>query len=216
MADLSGGAHLARLLGVRDPGIHPVSQDGATLLVTVPKPDDVAPAGPIPGNPSAGADGALANASSSADLLLSLATVDPAFGSDHLGTWATHVVAVVTAGRSSAVKIHGIGELIRLAGMRLDSVVLIGADLGGDRSRRATTGEAEGWSPLSRFRVEAASGFLSESLGRVRHEEAGGIHPPVGPGHRQAAEARRVPAGPERRKCWTLNHHVYEMAGHLA
>jgi hypothetical protein len=35
---------------------------------------------------------------------------------------------VVTAGRASAEKIHGIGEMIRLAGTNLDSVVLIGAD----------------------------------------------------------------------------------------
>ena len=35
---------------------------------------------------------------------------------------------MVSAGQSSAERIHGVGEMIRLAGMRLDSVVLIGAD----------------------------------------------------------------------------------------
>jgi hypothetical protein len=34
----------------------------------------------------------------------------------------------VSAGQSSAAKIHAVGEMIRLAGIRLDSVVLIGAD----------------------------------------------------------------------------------------
>ena len=37
VADLSGGAHLARLLGVSDPGIHKVSQNGADLVVVLPR-----------------------------------------------------------------------------------------------------------------------------------------------------------------------------------
>ena len=61
-------------------------------------------------------------------LLLTLATLDPAFGGDYLATWATDAVAVVTAGESSAERIRGVGEMIRLAGMRIDSAVLIGAD----------------------------------------------------------------------------------------
>jgi DNA helicase HerA-like ATPase len=40
------------------------------------------------------------------------------------------VVVVVTAGESSVEKVHSLGEMIRLAGTRLDSVVLIGADKG--------------------------------------------------------------------------------------
>jgi hypothetical protein len=35
---------------------------------------------------------------------------------------------VVSAGESSAERLHGVGEMIRLAGTRLVSVVLIGAD----------------------------------------------------------------------------------------
>ena len=132
VADLSGDAHLARLLGVSDPGIHPVSRNGANLVVVLPEREEVAPVGPVPGGASpavpAQADAALVTACSSADLLLTLATLDPAFGGDHLGTWATSAVAVVTAGESSAEKVHGVGEMIRLAGTRLDSVVLIGAD----------------------------------------------------------------------------------------
>jgi len=71
---------------------------------------------------------ALAAAYSSADLLLTLAVLDPAFGGDHLGTWAADAVAVVTAGKSSAEKIHSVGDMIRLSGARLHSVVLIGGD----------------------------------------------------------------------------------------
>ncbi len=74
------------------------------------------------------ANAALVTTCSSADLLLTLAVLDPAFGGDHLGTWATNAVAVVTAGKSSVEKIYSAGEMIRLAGTRLDSVVLIGAD----------------------------------------------------------------------------------------
>ena len=37
-------------------------------------------------------------------------------------------MAVVTAGLSSVERIRGVGEMVRLAGMRVDSVVLLGAD----------------------------------------------------------------------------------------
>jgi capsular polysaccharide biosynthesis protein len=132
VADLSADAQLARLLRVGDPGIHAVRQNGANLVLVLPHPEDVAPVGPVPGGASsagpAQADPALVAACSSANLLLTFATLDPAFGGDHLGTWATNAVVVVTAGESSAEKVHSVGEMIRLAGTRLDSVVLIGAD----------------------------------------------------------------------------------------
>ena len=132
VADLSDGAYLAGLLRVSDPGIHNASRDGANLVLVRPKPEDVAPVGPVPGGASpavpAQADPALVTACSSADLLLTFATLDPAFGGDHLGTWATSVVIVVTAGESSAEKVYSVGEMIRRSGTRLDSVVLIGAD----------------------------------------------------------------------------------------
>ena len=132
VADLSDGAYLARLLRVSDPGIRNVSRNGANLVLVRPQPEDVAPVGPVPGGASpavpAQADPALVTACSSADLLLTFATLDPAFGGDHLGTWATNVVVVVTAGESSAEKVYSVGEMIRRSGTRLDSVVLIGAD----------------------------------------------------------------------------------------
>ena len=132
VADLSDGAFLARLLRVSDPGIRNASWNGANLILVLPQPEDVAPVGPVPGGASsavlAQADPALVTACSSADLLLTFATLDPAFGGDHLGTWATNVVVVVTAGESSAEKVYSVGEMIRRSGTRLDSVVLIGAD----------------------------------------------------------------------------------------
>ena len=132
VADLSGGAQLARLLEARDPGVHAVRQDGANLVLFLPQREDIAPVGPVPGGafPAGPAqiDPALVTACSSADLLLTFATLDPALGGDHLRTWATNAVAVVTAGESTAERVHGVGEMIRLAGTRLDSAILLGAD----------------------------------------------------------------------------------------
>jgi hypothetical protein len=131
VADLSAGLRLARLLGGTAPGVHPVTQDGTQLLVVVPPQDDVAPVGPVPTGviPAMWAqpDQAVVNAYSSADLLLTLVVLDPATGADHLATWAAEAIVMVTAGRSSAEKVHSVGELIRTADIRFDSAILTGA-----------------------------------------------------------------------------------------
>ena len=62
------------------------------------------------------------------DALGTLVRLDPALGGEHLATWESDAVVMVTAGRSSWTKIHAVGEMIRLAGMRLASAVLVGAD----------------------------------------------------------------------------------------
>ena len=130
VADLSNGSYVARRLGVKKPGVHSVRADGADFVVVTPERGEITLAGPIPSSQAelAHVSPELAAACASADLLLTLATLDPASGGDYLATWATDAVAVVTAGRSSSVRIHAVGEMIRLAGMRLGSVVLIGAD----------------------------------------------------------------------------------------
>jgi hypothetical protein len=71
---------------------------------------------------------ALVAAYASADLLLTLITLDPALGADHLATWASSAVVVVTAGRSSATRIQAVGEMVRLAGASPISAVLMDAD----------------------------------------------------------------------------------------
>jgi capsular polysaccharide biosynthesis protein len=131
-ADLSTGAHLAHLLGIRGPGLRAVSHNRGSFRVAVPDRDDLAPIGPLPPvtalpTPAQAADPLVAS-NTSADLVLTMATLDPALGGPYLGTWAANAVVVVSAGKSSAERIHGVGEMIRLAGTRLDSVVLIGAD----------------------------------------------------------------------------------------
>lgn len=132
VADLSHGAHVARLLGVKETGVSAAEVEGVRVMVMVPASEDVAPVGPLqsPGVPvgSGKADEALISACRHADLLLSLVDLDPAYGGEHLATWATDAVAVVTAGRSTAVRVHAVGEMIRLSGARLGSVVVLGAD----------------------------------------------------------------------------------------
>jgi capsular polysaccharide biosynthesis protein len=132
LADLTSGTTAARLLGAREPGVRAVTVNDAHLLVTIPEPGDITPFGPLPLHPSSQAPTAsgreLATACESADLLLTLVALDPAVGGDHLATWATDAVVIMTAGRSSATRIHAVGEMVRLAGMRLDSGVLVGAD----------------------------------------------------------------------------------------
>jgi capsular polysaccharide biosynthesis protein len=144
VADLCAGAPAARLLRSGKPGFRAVRIDGARLLVTVPDRRDAVPAGPLRRTPpqqqgqhglaAAGlasepaASPELAAAFASADLLLTLIPLDPSLGGDHLATWATDAVAMMTAGKSSSTKIHATGEMIRLAGANLVSAVLIGAD----------------------------------------------------------------------------------------
>jgi hypothetical protein len=131
-ADLSSGAYLAHLSGVKGPGVQTVSRNGVNFMMAVPDRDDSVPVGPLPSVTSpmgpARAGESLVASNVSADLLLTLVTLDPALGGEHLATWAAIAVVVVSAGQSSAERIHGVGEMVRLAGMRLDSVVLIGAD----------------------------------------------------------------------------------------
>jgi capsular polysaccharide biosynthesis protein len=132
VADLCRGNPAARLLDVDEPGVHTVNVDDAHLIVTVPDRDDIAPAGPLAAGPRRGqpepSAAPLAAACASANLLLTLVSLDPSVPADHLNRWADGAVAIVTAGRSSWTKIHAAGEMIRLAGTHLVSGVLVGAD----------------------------------------------------------------------------------------
>ena len=130
VADLAAGALAARGLGVTGPGINTVSPEGVPVVVVVPESTDVAPVGPLRTPPPGlgQVSERLADTCAHADLVLTLVTLDPSFGGEYLGTWATDAVLVVTAGQSSAVRIHAASEMIRLAGIRLGSVVLLDAD----------------------------------------------------------------------------------------
>ena len=97
----------------------------------MPARDEIAPVGPLPtpSRPQFGqVNSDLATACSSADLLLTLITLEPVAGGGHLATWASEAVAVVTSGLSSSTRIRAVGEMVRLAGVRMASVVLLRAD----------------------------------------------------------------------------------------
>jgi hypothetical protein len=133
IADLSPDATAGRLLGTREPGVHTVTAEGQRLVVAIPEPDDIAPVGPLR-DPASGPDRAqrpsrsLDRAYASADVRLALTVLDPALWADHLATWATDSVVVLTAGESTGTKVHTIGQMIRLARVSLVSAILLGAD----------------------------------------------------------------------------------------
>lgn len=172
LADLASGAPAARLLGVGEPGVGEVSVRDARLVVAVPERDDAAPTGPLAQGPAQDQRSpftdAVAAACAQADVLLTLVTLDPSIGGEHLSTWATDAIAVVTAGQSSSTKINAAGEMIRLSGTRLVSAVLIGAD---------KTDESLGVVPAQHARdaaaVEQGLNFSGNGSGPAPHERQG-------------------------------------------
>jgi capsular polysaccharide biosynthesis protein len=129
VVDWCSGAPAARLLGATATGVQEVTVQGARLSVAVPEGTGVTSAGfPAPGSRGVQAADPAAADCASADLVLTLAALDPALGGQHLADWATDVVAMVTAGRSSAVRIQAVGQMIRLAGAPRFSAVLVGTD----------------------------------------------------------------------------------------
>jgi len=135
LADLATGTPAARLLLRRGGGFREATDEEATrLTLAVPDRDDLTPAGPS-GQPWVSPDGehawfteSVTTACAEADVVLSLATVDPSVGGDHIASWADRVVAVVNAGESSWTRIRAVGELVRLAGVSLYAGVVAGAD----------------------------------------------------------------------------------------
>jgi hypothetical protein len=147
LADLTSDTVAGRLLGVSETGVKLTEADGHEVLVAIPEPGYGQPIGPIPlagqeeVSPSAG--DALGKAYRTADIMLTLATLDPALGADHLPTWASEAVVMVTAGKSSGTKIRAIGEMIRMTGTWLTSAVLLNSDKS-DESIGLLTGQAQG------------------------------------------------------------------------
>lgn len=134
IADLTAGAPAARQLGMRGTGVHQisVSSPGAPispLVVIVPDKDEDLLDGPLghdsdaePFHPD------LTAAVEAADVLITVLTLDPASGVEHLTSWATDVVVAVTARRSSAPRLYAVGELVRLAQPRAVSAIVLGGD----------------------------------------------------------------------------------------
>jgi capsular polysaccharide biosynthesis protein len=62
------------------------------------------------------------------DVVLVLATVDPAVGAWHLRNWGSEAIVTVTAGASTARRIGVVAELLEEAGITVVSAVLLDAD----------------------------------------------------------------------------------------
>jgi hypothetical protein len=126
VTDLCPGAPAAHQLGAGGPGVQEVSWDGTALGVAVPGDGDPMPIGPLRGSRvQSSADG---GAYEAADVLLTLMSLDPSVGAESLPTWASRAVVVVTAGQASWLRLHAVGEMVRLSGTSVESVVLVGAD----------------------------------------------------------------------------------------
>jgi capsular polysaccharide biosynthesis protein len=134
LADLSAGAAAAQLLSVTGPGVRVVTAERQQFALVVPGPHDLTPEGPLRHVTDPArirpdyATRPLVAAYQSADLLLALVTLDPGVGADYLTTWATDAAAIVTAGESSATRIHAAGEMMRQAHLPISSAYLLGAD----------------------------------------------------------------------------------------
>ncbi|MGW5190169.1 hypothetical protein ACWEOO_12995 [Kribbella sp. NPDC004138] len=135
VADLTGTGALARKLGVNEVGTREsrFSDAGRRIDVYLPDPEGL----PADGcylrlgennRPSGSGDVQLDAAWDVADLVLTLAVLSPAIGADHLAGWASRAAVVVTAGRSSAAKVRATGEMLRLAGLEIDTAVVLHAD----------------------------------------------------------------------------------------
>jgi capsular polysaccharide biosynthesis protein len=135
VADLTESGRLARMLGVKTVGTHEsrFSEPGRRIDVHRADPDG----GPSEGaylrlgdtsRPASSGDVALDAAWEVADLVLTLAAPAPELGADHLATWASHAAVVVTAGRSTATAVHATGEMVRLAGLEIDTAIVLRPD----------------------------------------------------------------------------------------
>jgi capsular polysaccharide biosynthesis protein len=171
LADLASGAPCGSLLGATKPGVRSVNVPDAQLVIAIPERDDEVPIGPYADVSRNGRRSSLSeavtNACASPDLLLTLAPLDPSFGGDHLATWTADTVAVITAGRSTWTKIHAISEMIRLAGTRLVSAVLVGADETDDSLGMTYTPESEHEAEFAREnpRPDAQGFFVTADQG---------------------------------------------------
>lgn len=139
VADLAKGAPVAHFLGADGAGVRPVRVGNSSVVIVVPDPDDFVPGGPLrpqastATGPAVGAavsppSDVLLTACRSADLLLTVAELNPALGADYLATWASDAVAVVTAGHTRSARAYALGEMLRVSGVRVVSCVVVGAD----------------------------------------------------------------------------------------
>ena len=152
IADLTPGMTIGRLLKVPGPGVTLTEADGHEVLIAIPESGNGTPTGPIDRATSSGQlppspfDQHVDKAFRTADIMLTLMCLDPAMGADHLPTWAGGAIVMLTTGRCSVMKVHAIGEMIRVSGTPLTGAILLGADRG-DESLGFTPGAADELKP---------------------------------------------------------------------
>jgi capsular polysaccharide biosynthesis protein len=152
VADLVPGAPVAKLLGTTSAGTPKGRSGAAPLIVIIPQEAGLVPSGPlrpaVAGPLAAPPTKAVVAAAKQADLLVTIAELDPAVGGEHLSTWAEAAVAVFTAGRTRAARAYAVGEMLRLSGIHAVSGIVVGSD---------ATDESLGAAPVPDSAVAAAS-----------------------------------------------------------
>jgi capsular polysaccharide biosynthesis protein len=136
LVDLSSSSALARVLDVpadRTSTLRP-RRTSSALRIAFPPPD-------VHGTTGRRSERELDALGHQADVVLVLATVDPAGGAWHLFEWATTAVAVVMPGRTTATALRSTAELVRAAGLDLDSAILVGAEATDDSVGLTNTAE---------------------------------------------------------------------------
>jgi capsular polysaccharide biosynthesis protein len=131
VTDMSPGRVLGELLGVSKPETRIVFVKGAwvPVLVSVPPEDDPTVEMPLP---ELDAEALPGQQWSSPHVMLSLTTVDPATGAEHLRQVADEAVVVVTAGRANATRVRSTAQLLRAAGVKVRSAILVATDRNDD------------------------------------------------------------------------------------
>ncbi|MQA79058.1 MAG: hypothetical protein GEV10_11375 [Streptosporangiales bacterium] len=129
VADLSRRGALAARLGVTSAGTRPSGVGAIADRVTVHLPERSAiPEGRLLRLNDDAEDDDLLVAWAVADLVVSLVELRPAVGGDHLRSWSTRAVALVAAGRSTVTRLRSTTEMIRGAGVRIESALLLRSD----------------------------------------------------------------------------------------
>jgi hypothetical protein len=183
LADLAAGAPAASLLHA-GPGVGTVDVQGVRMVTAVPGPVDITPVGPLGRTPARDRHSpfttAVNAACAGADIVLTLVTLDPALGGEHLLTWTSDAVVITTAGRSTWTKISAVGEMIRLSGTHLASAILVGADRTdeslGAIPRQSGLADEIDQKPL---RTEGNGSVVAATDGAGRHRWATGDLPPI-------------------------------------
>ena len=129
LADLGEEGGLApALTRALDGGVHP---DAAPVVL---RPDGVPHLATGPYGVPVGTVGLVADDDprralwDQTEVAITLAPLEPAFGVDALGTWATRAVLLVTAGRSSAERLRSAADLLRSGGVTVEFVVMVHSD----------------------------------------------------------------------------------------